>query len=451
MPSPDYLLALCFVKKLKKKICQAQVYRLAEHFLKRAGVPGVNRTAEVELAVADAVNIEKEACQRSKSKLVYVNLCSQHTMPSKAPKVEAVDLTATPAEEVTDGGVEETLRLAGLLSDSPPNSPPRLTKCNGEEDDPALAREEDPGRAISSSDPPPGSDLKDGASGGPSDARCSDKSDPNTEDLGSESKSALSTNGCEGLINSSGAGDGTELCGSRAPEPGSSVSPKHLHDDDAPCLLEMDPLGGERGEEPSPPGSEIELPGKTPDSTGMEAAPGREAAVSGGCHRESCSEKDPSTSRSSAPTMGRESTRRGSSSSHSLQTEPTATEELGTDAAGDNLPASGDSVSKKVCRRRFLVPSILSPSGRLHSGSPLQVEAYIKEHVRPLCKSGVITVEQYRWAVGKAADKVMKFHSKAKSASFLIKEGDKVKKLAEEYVAASQRKEWKPRPPAQGV
>ena len=73
----------------------------------------------------------------------------------------------------------------------------------------------------------------------------------------------------------------------------------------------------------------------------------------------------------------------------------------------------------------------------------MQVEAYIKEHIRPLCKSGVITVEQYRWAVGKTADKVMKYHSKAKSANFLIKEGEKVKKLAEQYVEAAKHKEMK--------
>ncbi|KAI3927502.1 hypothetical protein MKX01_027424 [Papaver californicum] len=34
-----------------------------------------------------------------------------------------------------------------------------------------------------------------------------------------------------------------------------------------------------------------------------------------------------------------------------------------------------------------------------------KVEAYIKEHVRPLCKSGVITAEQYRWAVIKQLKK----------------------------------------------
>lgn len=70
-----------------------------------------------------------------------------------------------------------------------------------------------------------------------------------------------------------------------------------------------------------------------------------------------------------------------------------------------------------------------------------QVEAYIKEHIRPLCKSGIITAEQYRWAVAKTTDKVMKYHSNAKNANFLIKEGEKVKKLAEQYVeAAAQQK-----------
>jgi hypothetical protein len=69
-----------------------------------------------------------------------------------------------------------------------------------------------------------------------------------------------------------------------------------------------------------------------------------------------------------------------------------------------------------------------------------QVEAYIKEHIRPLCKSGVISVKQYRWAVGKTTEKVMKFHQKDKNANFLIKEGDKVKKLAEQYIEAAQKK-----------
>ena len=76
-----------------------------------------------------------------------------------------------------------------------------------------------------------------------------------------------------------------------------------------------------------------------------------------------------------------------------------------------------------------------------HTSNVLQVEAYIKEHIRPLCKSGVITTEQYRCAVGKTTEKVMKYHLNAKNANFLIKEGEKVKKLAEQYIEAAQQKE----------
>lgn len=41
----------------------------------------------------------------------------------------------------------------------------------------------------------------------------------------------------------------------------------------------------------------------------------------------------------------------------------------------------------------------------------------------------------------KTTDKVMKYHCKAKNANFLIKEGEKVKKLAEQYVETVQQKE----------
>jgi hypothetical protein len=70
----------------------------------------------------------------------------------------------------------------------------------------------------------------------------------------------------------------------------------------------------------------------------------------------------------------------------------------------------------------------------------MQVEVFVKEHIRPLCKSGVITVDQYRWAVSKTTGKVTNFHRDAKNANFLIKEGDKVKKLALQYAEAAQQK-----------
>lgn len=40
--------------------------------------------------------------------------------------------------------------------------------------------------------------------------------------------------------------------------------------------------------------------------------------------------------------------------------------------------------------------------------------------------------------MGKTTEKVMKYHPKAKNAIFLIKEGDKIKKLAEQYVETAR-------------
>ena len=66
----------------------------------------------------------------------------------------------------------------------------------------------------------------------------------------------------------------------------------------------------------------------------------------------------------------------------------------------------------------------------------VQVESYVKEHVKPLYKSGVIQAEQFRYAVSKTASKVMQHHGDANSADFLILEGSKVKKLADQYLQA---------------
>lgn len=41
--------------------------------------------------------------------------------------------------------------------------------------------------------------------------------------------------------------------------------------------------------------------------------------------------------------------------------------------------------------------------------------------------------------MAKTTEKVMKYHPKDKNANFLIKEGDKIKKLAEQYVETAQQ------------
>lgn len=119
-----------------------QLYRLTEHFLRKANLPIIRRTAETELAVADAVNIEREVANRSSSKLVYVNLCSQELLHwSEGSKLSrAIESDPLPSTESTDRSestankpfgdpeIEEALRTAGLLSDSPPNSPHQEAK-----------------------------------------------------------------------------------------------------------------------------------------------------------------------------------------------------------------------------------------------------------------------------------------------------------------------------------
>ena len=117
---------------------QAQLYRLTEHFLRKANLPVIRRTAETELAVADAINIEKEVADRSNSKLVYVNLCSQELLhrSDNIKSSRATESNTSPLSEVpvdgseqattelsTDPVILEALRTAGLVSDSPPNSP----------------------------------------------------------------------------------------------------------------------------------------------------------------------------------------------------------------------------------------------------------------------------------------------------------------------------------------
>ncbi|XVF12949.1 hypothetical protein REPUB_Repub08aG0164300 [Reevesia pubescens] len=136
--------------KIAVSVRQAQLYRLTEHFLRKANLPIIRRTAETELAVADAINIEREVADRSNSKVVYLNLCSREILhrsdDSKCVRPKELD-TSSPSEIPidrqdpgndacsTDPVVLEALRNAGLLSDSPPSSPHHKTEVSNEVDE----------------------------------------------------------------------------------------------------------------------------------------------------------------------------------------------------------------------------------------------------------------------------------------------------------------------------
>lgn len=141
-------------------IVQTQLYRLTELFLRKANLPVIRRTAETELAVADAINIEKEVADRSNSKVVYLNLCSREIShrSDDSKFVRARESNTSPLSEapidrqeqgssecLTDPMVDEALRAAGLLSDSPPNSPHCKTEVPNEVDDSSIkVKEEEP-------------------------------------------------------------------------------------------------------------------------------------------------------------------------------------------------------------------------------------------------------------------------------------------------------------------
>lgn len=90
------------------------------------------------MAVADAINIEKDVANRSNSKLVYQNLCSQELLrrsedinSERAGETNPCS-TSGASEEANNSSldlvVDEALKMAGLMSDSPPNSPSHPTE-----------------------------------------------------------------------------------------------------------------------------------------------------------------------------------------------------------------------------------------------------------------------------------------------------------------------------------
>ncbi|XP_062074592.1 uncharacterized protein At4g10930 isoform X2 [Humulus lupulus] len=432
--------------KIPMSVRQAQLYRLTEHLLRKANLPVIRRTAEAELAVADAINIEKAVADRSNIKPVYLNLCSQEILhrseTSKSSGTPEIDNSVPSAKENSDNLViEDALKNAGLLSDSPPNSPDQSMENLPEEGSSKSIREEGP-EDVFEMDDCPGLDiygefeydLDDEDYIGVSAAKVSKVVQP--EEGASKMKVVFST-----LISErSGTAldsEKTENSGIAEVQKDSSCIPGNhsgagsTKEDgiENPCIPQ-ETLFGEEGEEPSVAEcEELYGPDKEPlinkfpesikpyDLSNAEASAGNEhskthetgvrnqAIKASELGNESYSEKSAS--------VGHNSSAGETSPNHSEISETVRQKEKKPNA--DTTKRSDSSISNKV-------------------------EAYIKEHLRPLCKSGVITVEQYRWAVAKATEKVMKYHSKAKNANFLIKEGEKVKKLSEQYVETAKQK-----------
>ncbi|XP_075096049.1 uncharacterized protein At4g10930-like isoform X1 [Nicotiana tabacum] len=427
--------------KIPMSVRMAQLHRLTEHFLRKANLSVMRRTAETELAIADAVNIEKEVADRSNSKLVYINLCSQELLRrsdnasnvgvAESNPCQTSEVLTNSSEELSevhssDPAVNEALRNAGLLSDSPPNSP----NCPLEEDkeEICVSKEvEDHGpENVFEVDAPPELDIygdfeynleDDDFSGAgtsmisalqPGESKMKvvfstinpvgydgsmELENHEKQDVLEGPVGSSSLIGCEtsGRVGSSTAAGKTENClshSSPVDEELSGVDSEELYGPDKEPLIEKYP------EMASLKLNELAMNNEVQQSNGVDESK-----------------------------QALKSSEQANDSSSTASKCPNSPSQL---ARNENLQIN--KISKSRAEKE---------SGSNNSVAT-KVEAYVKEHIRPLCKSGVISVEQYRWAVGKTTEKVMKYHPKDKNANFLIKEGEKIKKLAEQYVEAAQ-------------
>ncbi|XP_021757687.1 uncharacterized protein At4g10930-like isoform X4 [Chenopodium quinoa] len=438
--------------KIAISVRQTQLYRLTEHFLKMTNLSSIHRTAETELAVADAINIEKQVADRSNSKAVYLNLCSQEirnrtncstsntlaepspsspvppvgsrgysesTLSSPVPVSSKDDQSSTSSP---NSEAEAALRAAGLLSDSPPSSPlQKVADLSGDDSKPLGEVKEEELTSIFEMDCHPDLDIygdfeydldEEDYIG----ATSVNASKGKEEEGESKVKVVFSTLNTIVLNNASEAKEQD--------------------------LLKTDTL--------SPP----DLPACSND-TGTESSPMKDkvdsgdTSLDGECEELSVAEcealygpeKEQSIKQFSDLFPAENSdlqTANNLNFSSSNQNKLT-TDSVHSIIVGEN--SSDSSVFREKADREKNDLKVDKKSD--HAESVQKKEAYIKEHIRPLCKSGVITVEQYRWAVGKTTEKVMKHHSKAKNANFLIKEGEKVKKLAGQYIETAKHKENK--------
>ncbi|KAM3359352.1 putative protein isoform X1 [Capsicum galapagoense] len=426
--------------KIPMSVRLAQLHRLTEHLLRKTNLSVMRRTAETELAIADAVNIEKEVADRSNSKLVYVNLCSQELRRlDNSSNVGVVETNPCETSEVltnsseelsdvhsSDPAVNEALRNAGLLSDSPPNSP----SCGLEEvkEEICISKEvEDHGpENVFEVDAPPELDIygdfeynleDDDFSGAgtsmisalqPEESKLKvvfSTINPVESDGSLELQNHEKQDILEGLVDSSSLSvcKTSDVVGSStgASKTENCLGHSSLVDEDL-SVVDCEELYGP-DKEP--------LIEKYPEMASLKLD---ELAMNNGVQQSNGVAESKQASKS---------LEQGNDSSSTASKCPNSPNQL---VRSENLQKN--KISKSLAEKE---------SGSTSSVSK-KVEAYVKEHIRPLCKSRVISVEQYRWAVGKTTEKVMKYHPKAKNAIFLIKEGDKIKKLAEQYVETAR-------------
>ncbi|RAL50988.1 hypothetical protein DM860_005344 [Cuscuta australis] len=447
--------------KVPMSIRQAQLYRLAEHFLRKTNLAAIHRTAVTELAVADAINIEKEVADKSNSKLVYINLCSQellrrsdNTTSDKVTGLNPGQCTEMPSNNISESSIEnqyadpevnEALENAGLLSDSPPGTPQRpieqikVLNCFSNEVD-----DDGPSDVFEAEAPPPDLDIY-----GDFDYNLEDDFavGVNSSGIIPEPQLGEEANKLKVIFSTLNPAD---TCTVTLEKPNIEIDETVEGPKDSSCLADKVVLStcssvNTDDRDNCVPHSSVVDGGEELSIMDCEElyGPDKEPLIKK--YPEMASMKPPELvidnqvsqrNRDCESSVAPNSSNKQESKSGVNNLESAASSE-GPAITEKNSPKKNRKGSENAKRGDPLAKSNTRKESDKTNPVSRKVEAYIKEHIRPLCKSGVISVEQYRWAVGKTTDKVMKFHSKDKNANFLIKEGEKVKKLAEQYVEAA--------------
>ncbi|MCO5560175.1 hypothetical protein L7F22_013783 [Adiantum nelumboides] len=383
---------------------QIQLDHFIEHYLQQGPIEVVSDNPECQAALATAINKEKEIYARSNSKGVYVNLCVQAlaSLPKLAtssaeeasPVRDAEFSPFLPAEmsveaagtsNIDDVAVLIAWKAAGLISDSPPGSPVRLV-------DPETSN---PGMGINCIDSDGNSHSKCANDVGNSPSRMAINCiDP---DCNSDSKcpNDVGNSPSVGKIHS------IEICpSSEAGMDNICLNVVETARDKEICIQGTSRHEGKDDTEKVPDDEELEVRKEMIEEKqqNVEAICGKHAPVESAPGQEgNLNNTQPCCSVVSMPFQ---------------EPPPAMIHDFPLDVsteAEQHILERVEKISK-------------------------QVELYVKDHIRPLHRSHIITSEQYKWAVTKTTNKVMQHHSQAKSADFLIAEGEKVRRLAEQYL-----------------
>lgn len=450
---------------------QVHLDRFVEYYLQKASLESMKESPECKAAILTAVSKENSIYDRANTKGVYLNLCVQALSLSSIVEKEAsvtTEVTNEAAEtspieaaalvQNEDSAVIMALKATGLISDSPPGSPHNEDAQNNSygngsifdhHNDPSLdiyGDFESNLDSIEATEVDPSSDQKklsiNGSCGDPAAPKVKVILTSTAEEKSFQPVSSNSVLICEDLEGTERESSGSEM--SATVEAFKIVGNNGNERDAGDALIsredEISLMVNQRKEPMEGQESMLCFESKNvfKESTSLKLA-SRERKVETRNSPDKASGACDISMDSSMFDFHTQTLIEGFEQYGSMLA-PMALEEEVVEEVAEPYPSAGNTcvlakgTSISVVKVENETLNEAPQKSEKMEAVCKQVEKYVKEHIRPLHASHVITTEQYKWAVAKTTNKVMQHHTAATSADFLISEGEKVKKLAEQYL-----------------